>query len=138
MDTKYFEKETVGLRAWLCAKIEGGENPRVGIYDDVGFNMGTFVSETEGEWTADDYRGHTCGTTMCMAGFLANEYGVPKGVKDRSYDKAIARLCISELDADVLFYGSPKGVPFDKVTPQQALDTLERAIKTGIITWDAN
>ncbi len=102
---------------------------------DLGFNMGSFVSDSRQDRSHFD-----CGTTACIAGWAcAVVGGYHLNINDQEWIEEQAReiLDLSFLEADDLFIPTNHhAMVDDRILPDQAVRTLRRLAKTGVVDWD--
>lgn len=103
---------------------------------DVGFDMDLWVAKN-----SPDHNNHTCGTTMCIAGWSLARYGTSGRATKMDlrrvhafdgnwYDVGASILGLSFNDADELF--NPLEAHVD---PVWAAETLRHLAETGEVDW---
>lgn len=90
---------------------------------------------------------HTCGTTMCMAGFAVaiadpkanrHKYTCYSKYRENSYHRVAAEwLEIDEATADALFSPDDGDVSYGDVTREIAADVIDHLAQTGDVVWPA-
>lgn len=116
--------------------------------EEMAFYMGAF-----GVSITDIHQGRTtedlmnCGSPGCIAGtaialyadYARKNLNDPQKVGYNSvYDLAKTLLGLSDDEADQLFYASDCKIYLSNIKRVHAIDTLTRALKTGVIDWDVN
>lgn len=107
-----------------------------GEIGNTGFNMGDFITDDE-----PDLSGRSCGTVACIAGhaYILATKNEPRSGFLKSYEvetEAIVFLGLEDVDSDDLFYGHGSTAPLSKITPEQAIRTLEHLRDTGEVSWE--
>lgn len=96
-----------------------------------GFNMTMMFKSHE-----FDFKGHYCGTVMCIAGAVAYFDYPERDYRLEDCSRIAARILgLTKNEARELFYADGSDLLLEEITPKMAADTIRKFIATGEIRW---